>query len=150
MIIALIIVTVSFIFTGINLIFEEADYESCYDKRAIPLQIESAEKCSEYNGTWMQNNYCDFYSECHSKLDIKQDKYRFQVFLSSLIVGIILLISALFIAQAIISTSMMGSGIVTLLIGTLGYWDKLGEVWRFIILGISLAILIWITIKKLK
>ena len=149
MILALIIVTVSFVFTGVYLAFDEPDYDSCYDKRAVPVQIETAEDCASYNGTW-QGEYCDLYSACEAALEPQEDQFRFRVFISSFVIGAAILLGAIFLPIPILSASMMGSGIVTLLISVLGYWEKLGEIWRFVILGITLVALIWITVKKLK
>ncbi|MBU2263298.1 hypothetical protein KJ750_01400, partial [Patescibacteria group bacterium] len=41
-------------------------------------------------------------------------------------------------------------GILSLIIGTIRYWSGMDDYLRFIILGVALAILIWMGIKKLK
>ncbi len=147
-VIALMIVTVAFVFTGIYLVFDSPTYDDCYDKRAVPLEIDNLELCSEYNGTWTENSYCDLYSECSSAYDAEYSVFRSRVFVSSFIIGAIVLMSAIFISIPILSAAMMGSGIVILLISLMQYWEKLGEIYRFVILGVTLVALIWIAVKK--
>ena len=151
MAIALMIVTVAFVFTGIYMVFDGPSYEDhCYDKRAIPIEINSLEECDTYGGSWVEGSYCDMYSECSEAYDTESSKFRFNVFLTSFLIGAAILLSAIFIPIPIISAGMMSSGIVILLISLLQYWEKLGEVYRFVILGLLLAALIWIAVKKLK
>jgi len=45
---------------------------------------------------------------------------------------------------------LLGGGVLTIIYGTIAYWSELADWARFIILGITLAILIWIGYKKLK
>ena len=148
-VLALMIVTVSFVFTGVYLALDEPDYEDhCFDKRAIPIVIQSFEECEEYGGEWVDNAYCDLYSECSSAYETANSEFRFKVFISSFIIGALILVSAIFIPIPIISLSMMSSGIVTLLISVVGYWEEMGEWFRFLILGVTLVALIYIAVKK--
>ena len=64
--------------------------------------------------------------------------------------GAIILIAGIFVSVPSVSAGLMGGGILTMLYGLLQYWDELGDILRFIILGIILCALIWIGIKKLK
>ena len=45
---------------------------------------------------------------------------------------------------------MLLGGIITLFFGTVRYWARLFDYARFIILGLVLALLIWLGYKKLK
>jgi hypothetical protein len=149
LVIALMIVTVAFVFTGIYLVFDEANYEDyCHDKRAIPLELNTADQCKSFGGEWVENAYCDLYSECSSAYESERSEFRFKVFVSAFITGSAILLSAIFIPIPIVSAAMMGSGIVTLLISVLGYWEDLGEIWRLVVLGVTLVALIWIAVKK--
>ena len=44
----------------------------------------------------------------------------------------------------------MGGGVLLVVYGTLRYWGALSDVWRTIMLGVSLAVLVWVAYKKLK
>ncbi|MBT4604303.1 hypothetical protein HOC01_01570 [archaeon] len=148
-ILALVIITVAFVFTGIYLVFDSPSYENhCFDKRAVPMEITTEEECTLYEGTWEADSYCDMYSECSAAYETQNSQFRFQVFITSFIIGAIVLISAIFIPIPILSASMMGSGIFILIISLLQYWEDLGEIYRFLILGITLVVLIYIAIKK--
>ena len=49
-----------------------------------------------------------------------------------------------------LSFGLMLGGLITIVYGITKYWSQMNEYLRFIILGILLAILIWISYKKLK
>ncbi|KKP98523.1 MAG: hypothetical protein US06_C0007G0001, partial [Parcubacteria group bacterium GW2011_GWC2_36_17] len=42
------------------------------------------------------------------------------------------------------------AGLISFLVGTVGYWSAIQDYLRFVILGIVLAVLIYIGYKKLK
>jgi hypothetical protein len=44
----------------------------------------------------------------------------------------------------------MGGAVLLIIYGTIRYWGSLSDVWRTIMLGLALVILVWIGYKKLK
>ena len=52
--------------------------------------------------------------------------------------------------MASVSAGLMGGGVLTILYGVIRYWTDLPDYGRFIILGIILAILIWLGYKRIK
>jgi len=51
--------------------------------------------------------------------------------------------------MASVSSGLMGGGILAIIYGTMRYWSDLPDFGRFIILGITLIILIWLGYKKI-
>ena len=64
------------------------------------------------------------------------------------ILGVIALISGAFIANEIITLGFSWGGVLSLLIASMRYWSLAGNLIKVLILGIALASLIWLAIKK--
>lgn len=104
--------------------------------------------CIEDGGSW-RNGYCDYYYECQQEYDEAKDKHRFVVFLITVPAGLIAVGLGIALALPSVSFGLMLGGVFLMLFGTVGYWDKFSNWIRVIILGIVLAILIWLGYKKL-
>jgi hypothetical protein len=157
---AIAIVTVSFIFTAIYMVYERPSYEDNCNYRALPVEIDTAEQCQELEGEWIafegapseirSEGYCDLYSECDKEYQVYDTSFRKRVFIVALIAGLGVLIGGIFVPISAVSAGLMGGGLLTLFFGIVQYWDELANVLRLIILGIALAVLIYIGVKKLK
>lgn len=89
--------------------------------------------------------------ECQEKYDKDNDFYKRNVFIVWIVAGVVSLVLGFSIAMSeAVSLGLSFGGLVSLIVGTLGYWSAMNDYLRFIILGIALAILVWIGIKKLK
>jgi len=158
--IAIVIVLTAFVFYGIFTFYNSPQYNNyCEDKS--PRLIQTHESCEEEEGEWieypnpringeLQNGYCDTYSKCSEEYNLDNNIYKKNVFMIAVIIGLIVLVGGLFISNRSVSGGLMGGGILTLIIGILQYWSELGDALRFITLGVVLAILIFIGIKKLR
>ena len=167
-ILALIIAIVlcAFVIYLIQAIHPSPKYED-YCRPNYP-NIENMTKttCEAYNGTWIQDNiqyakapypvstqaqgYCDFYTECNKTFQGIQDKYNLVVFLVAVIVGLIAVAVGIILQLTSVSSGLMLGGAFLIFYGTMTYWYKLTNWIRVILLGIALAILIWLGYKKLK
>ncbi len=94
--------------------------------------------------------YCDRDFYCREEFDGVRENYNRNVFIIETGIGIIALIVGFALKLASISSGIMGGGILTIIYGTIRYWSDLPDYGRFIILGITLAILIWLGYKKIK
>ena len=61
-----------------------------------------------------------------------------------------LLICSFVIKLESVGAGIMGGGILTLISGSMKYWEYFGELAKFIIVGVALTVLIWIGYKKLN
>ena len=94
--------------------------------------------------------YCDRDFLCRKEFDDVREVYNRNVFIVATGIGIIILIVGFALKITSISSGLMGGGILTIIYGTIRYWTDLPDYGRFIILGLTLAILIWMGYKKLN
>ncbi|MAE43229.1 hypothetical protein CMO93_05635 [Candidatus Woesearchaeota archaeon] len=95
----------------------------------------------------IESYYCEM---CYKEFDNIREIYNRNVFIISAILGIISLLIGAFLKLPSVSSGIMGGGILTIIYGTLRYWGNMPDYGRFTILGIALAILIWLGYKKFK
>ncbi len=97
-----------------------------------------------------QSGYCDIDFYCREDFDKTREKYNRNVFIVATGIGIIILIVGFALKMASVSAGLMGGGVLTILYGIIRYWTDLPDYGRFIILGIILAILIWLGYRRIK
>lgn len=79
--------------------------------------------------------------------------YNRNVFIITIIAGIMpIIIGSVFIPPAVgsVGSGLMYGGILTIIYGTIGYFSDMGKLLRVIVIGIALAVLIWIGFKGLS
>jgi len=94
--------------------------------------------------------YCDLYYYCNQAFQDVNEKYNRNVFIIATGIGIIALIAGIALKLVSVSAGFMGGGVLTIIYGTVRYWSDLPDYGRFIILGIALAILIWLGYKRIS
>ena len=97
-----------------------------------------------------QQGYCDLFYYCSQEFNKVNEKYNRNVFIIATGIGIIALIVGVALKLASVSAGLMGGGILAIIYGTVRYWSDLPDYVRFIILGITLAILIWLGYKRIN
>jgi len=104
------------------------------------------------NGTVETSGYCDQYYTCQKDFEAASEPYNKIVFIVTLILGIsAVLAGGLFLKKVLsVSSGVMGGGILTIIYGTIRYWGNMPDKLRFIVLGLVLGILIWISYKTYK
>lgn len=121
--------------------------------------------CEANDGTWtnyppeaiqkMPNTvpltgYCDVYVKCQKEFQDENEKYNRGVFFIALTIGIIILAISFIPALEQISLGVMSGAILLIVYGTIRYWGNLSNIWKTIMIGLALAVLIWISYKKLN
>ncbi len=108
--------------------------EYCKGEETYPIPVEK-------NGSFV---VADPYEDCRKEFDAAQEKYANSVFLISLIVGLITLVIGYFAAGfELIGGSLLASGVGAIVFGTISNWMYLKDVWRFVLLLLALALLIF-------
>ena len=110
---------------------------------AVTLNCQSQEQIKN-------QGYCDRDFYCRQQFDDTREIYNRNVFIVATGIGIIILIVGFALKLASVSSGLMGGGILTIIYGTIRYWSDLPDFGRFIILGLTLAILIWLGYKKIS
>ena len=93
---------------------------------------------------------CQNPQECYTNYALINAQHDKVVFIVAIIVGVLAIITGIILRAEIVGTGTLSGGILLILYGTLRYWQHADEILKFILLGITLVILIWISYKKLK
>lgn len=170
-VIAIAIALVFNLFTnyGIGTFYPGAEYEEYCSEKLDPFPLKDAndcetitaseqlqEECTEKKG-YIDYNYdssgcpAEAYCEtCSAEFNEERRSYDGNVFVALLVVAIIALALGLKLKSDAVSNGLLLAGILGLLIASTSYWTHLQDVYRFLLLGVILAILIWLGYKKVK
>lgn len=94
--------------------------------------------------------HCDVDYYCREEYNDVRQVYNRNVFVIAVILGLIAVVVGTYLNLTSVSAGIMGGGILTIIYGSLRYWADMNEYFRFSILAIALAVLIWIGYKKFK
>tara|TARA_Y100000310_G_scaffold243128_1_gene247551 strand:+ start:120 stop:638 length:519 start_codon:yes stop_codon:yes gene_type:complete len=159
--ISIALVFVFFIVFGMRAVFGEPEYEDFCGERPAQI-IETEQECVSQGGMWnptsprpvkLEENitgYCEADYTCRNEFEEIRETHNKKVFIVSGIVGLLVIILAALLHLTSVSSGLLGGGVLTVLYGTLRYWSNLADWAKFIILGLTLAILIWIGYTKIN
>lgn len=109
------------------------------------LNINCESKNAERSG-----GYCEIDFYCRKDYNNARQVYNRNVFVISVIFGLIAIVVGTYLKITSVSAGIMGGGVLIIIYGSLRYWADMNEYFRFGILAITLAVLIWIGYKKFK
>ena len=156
------VVFVMFAAYGTNLLYQSPEYNRYCDVNKPYTEDITQELCEAQNGTWIPQNiqcikapcpqgYCDFYSKCQGEYDYANKNYSQNLFIISIVISLIIIAIAAFVIKvSSVSGGLMFGGFMYLIYGTARFWRFMDDWVRFIILGIALAILIYIGYRLAK
>jgi hypothetical protein len=122
-------------------------------------EIDNEEECLASDGMWQEDSIdtpkkvignCMVAPDCYDKFDVLMANHDKIVFIVSIIVGILAVVIGIILKKDAVSLGILSGGILLILYGTLRYWRHADEVLKFVLLGITLGLLIWLAYKKLK
>lgn len=154
----LVILVNVFYFSGIQTYSQAPRYEDYFPVSSLDINYEQG-ACEEYGGTWMKAQagapaWCDaqaVYTAQQNAWDTAQKAHQKTVFLISLPLGIFTLVLGLFASLPMaVSSGLMYGGLLTSIIGTVGYWGHMEDYLRFGVSGIALLFLFILGVKKFK
>jgi hypothetical protein len=159
---AIAILFVLFIVYAVGTIYPGPKYEDyCPATKINPL---NQTYCEAVNGTWTTyptyaseksgpaeaNGYCDTYSKCQKSWDDSREKYNRNLFFISLITGLIILVASFILRVESVSAGFMLGSVILIIYGTIRFWGNLSNILRTLMLGLALAVLVWIGYRKLR
>ncbi|MCD4771654.1 hypothetical protein K8R30_04555 [archaeon] len=157
--VAIAFISVFFFAYAVQAVYPAPEYEDFCD-RENSENINNSIDCETNGGKWMSapsrempveiKGWCDINFECNKEYDTVRDTYERNVFFANLIIGIIVFVVAFFLGLEAVSSGLMSGAVMLIVYGSIRYWGKLSDVWRTLMLGTVLAILIWLGYKKLK
>ena len=157
--VAIAIVLVAFIAVGIET-FYKAPENLCNRAYESPpkMFISNCELLQEPNRTTCILQQQEFYDnqsrmnqKCYDDFQPIDNLYKRNVFIILTIIGVLTIILGLFLKEvSAVYLGLMIGGLINIIEGIIRYWANMNEYLRFIILGVLLVILIWISYKKLR
>jgi len=155
--VAIAIVLVAFIAVGIETFYKEP-INKCYDELRPKAFISNCDFLQEPNRTscfieQQKINEAQILEQekCYKGFQPIENLYKRNVFIILTIIGVLTIILGLFLKEvSAVYLGLMIGGLINIIEGIIRYWAQMNEYFRFIILGILLIILIWISYKKLR
>lgn len=138
---AIAIILALFVNVGIATFYDSPDREECFYPRAVPLDGKIVEPTQEERSEA---------KECEDRNRAVRSVYNRNVFIVLIIAGVASLLIGLSLGVSSVATGFLFGGLLNLFIGVVRFWTDMDEILRFIILGITLAVLIWVGYKKLR
>ncbi len=89
--------------------------------------------------------YCE---TCGARFDDVNQKRNSNVFVILVVFGVIAIIAGIVMKAEAVANGFLFGGVLSLIIAAIRNWGQLQDVFKFIILGAVLALLIWIGYKK--
>jgi len=123
---------------------------------AINVSEEMQDQCNEQKGyiAYKYDSYgCATESYCETcgvEYREVREVYDGQIFVVLTIVAVIALVAGVLIKVETVSTGFLLAGVLGFIIASMRYWQHLQNVFRFLLLGVALAVLIWLGYKKVK
>jgi hypothetical protein len=162
LILSMTVVANLFINYAISSFYKAPEYEAFCPNRlekTIPA-YDSQEACLAVGGQWTANTdfdsrvpkgYCDPDFTCRQKYEDDRKVYDRNVFVVRVFVGLILLSLGFFLRLSeTFSLGLSLAGLLSFVVGSVAYWSNMQEYVRVIVLGLALAFLIWIAVKKIR
>ncbi len=159
--IAIAILYVLFIAYAIQTFYSAPKYENFCGVEKPAYIYQTQEDCEVNGGTWTAyparsesiddiKGYCELYEQCSEEYEQAEEKYNRNIFFITLILGLLTIIGAVILQLESVSAGFMAGGVLLVVYGTIRYWGDLSDIWRTVMLGLALALLVWIGYKKLK
>jgi hypothetical protein len=139
--IAIAIIFLMFCVFGTKLIYDTPKYEDYCDYSKInPINTDG----KPLNDSALQAQQ-EAYNECAKAYDVANKEYSKNMFIISLVFGIIVfIVSIVFIEIISISGGLMLGSLIFIIYGTARYWNYMDDLTRFVIVVLVLGILIYV------
>jgi predicted nucleic acid-binding Zn ribbon protein len=157
--IAIAIIFTLFIGYGIE-VFDDSPEREEYCPKVYDL--ETKEECESADGIWTEEKYyedniprpvksfCQEKRECYELFNQARTSHDKVVFIAAALFGLLAIVIGIVIKITSVSAGLVGGGVLLILYGTIRYWEHANDVLKFILLGVVLVVLIWISYKKLE
>src|SRR3989338_5451463 len=148
--IAIALLFALFVGYGIEVFHDIPPYNELY-------RFTTSESCIQAGGMWQEypepqpvggpTGYCQ--TPPNKEYDYQQVSQQHDkvVFIVPLVVGVIGIIAGVLLKKEAIGPGFIGGGILLILYGSIRYWPYASDWLKFILLGVALAIVVWVGYK---
>ncbi len=157
--VAVAFVSVFFFAYAVQAVYPAPQYDDFCDRSVDYVAYDNAGDCEAVGGKWDsfvevpkevgRSGHCDVEFTCRDDYEEARKPYERNVFFANLILGIVLFVVAFFLGIEAVSSGLMGGAVMLIVYGSMRYWGELSDVWRTLMLGVALGILIYLGYKKL-
>lgn len=121
-------------------------------------EMQEQTTCEKAGGLWQnyeegapapRKGSCSAPYKCWDDFSKAQAKHDKIVFIVAIVIGILGVIIGVILKKDIVSTGITAGSTLLMMYGTIRYWQHANDTLKFILLGIALAVLIWLGYKKL-
>lgn len=165
LIVGLVIVINLFINYALSFIYKEPVYENYFSQPQVVKSYDNQTDCVNNGGQWNENTnqypvevnvktnkpvtgYCNAEYTTRLNYDAKVKNYELNVFITLMVLGILMMIFGITYSHAILSPAFTWAGVLSYIIASMRYWSSATSGVKVIILGLALAALIWVALKK--
>lgn len=157
---------------AIKVFYEEPQFDEYCQLKQVEQSIADQQTCLDVGGQWNENDnylkplytdqrtsetlvdtstgWCDKNYTCSQDYENAREDYEKNVFILLVSLGVIAMIVGVFSKIEILSVSLIGGGILSLIIASVRYWQYASDILHLVILSVALGFLIWIAVKKFK
>ena len=156
LIIGIAIILNLFFAYAIKVVYPGRDYQDFCPMRQKIDRIMSAEECLGMGGQWdasysdgINPGYCNREFQCQNRWGNFREAYERNVFMILVVLGVIsVALSFLSGINQVLATAFSFGGVLTFIVASLRYWELAPDWLHLMILGIALAALIYLGVKK--
>ena len=158
LIIGIAIILNLFFAYAIKVIYPSQEREDFCPQEQKIERITNAEDCIKKGGQWDESSrgveekgYCNQEFLCSQRYQDFREIYEKNVFMILVVLGVISLgLSFLTGINQVLATSFSLGGVLTFIVASLRYWELAQDWLHLLILGLALAALIWLGVRKFK
>lgn len=160
---AIAIVSNLFINYALSVAYKSPVWNDFCPNNQVIEQITTKDQCVAKGGQWNANvaydvtgqtkpvpaGYCDPNYTCQMKYTEAQAAYDRVVFIVLVIAGVVMIALGLMLTvNGVVKTALSFSGSLSLVIASMRYWGTAHDWLKVVILGVALAALIFLAVKK--
>lgn len=166
LVVAIVVVLNLFFNFAIKLAYDAPEWDKFCPQQQVTITPDTQDKCVAAGGAWTENvapvkpvtvgetqprGWCDPNFTCQKNYQAALDVYNRNVFIVLVVAGLISLVIGFFLSNiSAVSLGLSLGGVLSFIIGTIRYWSNMDDYLRVIILGLALAALIWLGVKKIR
>jgi len=172
LVIGIIIVLNLFFHFTTRLFYQEPQWDDFCGPKQVTITPTTQVDCVAQGGAWTENaayepspiemrdgegpkvvtkSFCDLNYTCQKNYEEAREFYQRNIFVVLVILGLsVLVIGFLLSVSEVISLGLSYGGVLSFIIASIQYWSAMEDYLRVIILGLALAVLIYLGYKKFK
>ncbi len=164
LVVGLVIVINLFINYALSFIYQEPVYDVYLTRTQVIESYDTKEACLTVGGQWTENmqyktepvlfdedvqkGYCDPNYTKSMDYEKATKTYDLKVFITLMVLGILMMIFGITYSHVVLSPAFTWAGVLSYIVASMRYWSSATSGVRVIILGLALAALIWVALKK--